>query len=412
MSTDNGYVIVGASLAGANAAQALRAEGYSGSLTLIGAEQDRPYERPPLSKDFLMGKTGRDKLFVHPAEWYGEHDVELRLGTTVTALDPGAHQISLAGGERLGYGRLLLATGAAPRRIDVPGADLDGVYYLRTVGDSERIRAAFAQAGRVVVIGAGWIGLEAAAAAREAGRAVTVLETAELPLLRVLGREVAEVFAGLHAEHGVDLRFGVQVAEITGAGGSVAGVRLADGAVVPADVVVVGIGAGPSTGLAEAAGIATDNGVVTDAGLRTSAPDVFAAGDVASAFHPRFGRHIRVEHWDNAINQAKAAGLAMTGQEVSYDRLPYFFTDQYDLGMEYVGHVAPGGYQRVVFRGDVPGREFIAFWLDEDGRVLAGMNVTIWDVNEAIGELIRAGRPVSPEALADPAAALESLAGG
>jgi 3-phenylpropionate/trans-cinnamate dioxygenase ferredoxin reductase subunit len=412
MSTDNGYVIVGASLAGANAAQALRAEGYAGPLTLIGAEQDRPYERPPLSKDFLMGKTGRDKLFVHPAEWYGEHDVELRLGTTVTALDPGAHQISLAGGERIGYQRLLLATGAAPRRVEVPGADLDGVHYLRTVGDSERIRAAFAQAGRVVVIGAGWIGLEAAAAAREAGRAVTVLETAELPLLRVLGREVAEVFADLHAEHGVDLRFGVQVAEITGAGGSAAGVRLADGTLVPADVVVVGIGAGPNTGLAEAAGIATDNGVVTDAGLRTSAPDVFAAGDVASAFHPRFGRHVRVEHWDNAINQAKAAGLAMTGQEVSYDRLPYFFTDQYDLGMEYVGHVAPGGYQRVVFRGDVPGREFIAFWLDEDGRVLAGMNVNIWDVNEAIGELIRAGRPVSAEALADPAAALESLAGG
>ena len=412
MSTDNGYVIVGASLAGANAAQALRAEGYAGPLTLIGAEQDRPYERPPLSKDFLMGKTGRDKLFVHPAEWYGEHDVELRLGTTVTALDPGAHQISLAGGERIGYQRLLLATGAAPRRVEVPGADLDGVHYLRTVGDSERIRAAFAQAGRVVVIGAGWIGLEAAAAAREAGRAVTVLETAELPLLRVLGREVAEVFADLHAEHGVDLRFGVQVAEITGAGGSAAGVRLADGTLVPADVVVVGIGAGPNTGLAEAAGIATDNGVVTDAGLRTSAADVFAAGDVASAFHPRFGRHVRVEHWDNAINQAKAAGLAMTGQEVSYDRLPYFFTDQYDLGMEYVGHVAPGGYQRVVFRGDVPGREFIAFWLDEDGRVLAGMNVNIWDVNEAIGELIRAGRPVSAEALADPAAALESLAGG
>ncbi|MHB1596112.1 MAG: NAD(P)/FAD-dependent oxidoreductase [Streptosporangiaceae bacterium] len=412
MSTDNGYVIVGASLAGANAAQALRAEGYAGPLTLIGAEQDRPYERPPLSKDFLMGKTGRDKLFVHPAEWYGEHDVELRLGTTVTALDPGAHQISLAGGERIGYHRLLLATGAAPRRVEVPGTDLDGVHYLRTVGDSERIRAAFAQAGRVVVIGAGWIGLEAAAAAREAGRAVTVLEMAELPLLRVLGREVAEVFAGLHAEHGVDLRFGVQVAEITGAGGSVAGVRLADGTVVPADVVVVGVGAAPNTGLAEAAGIATDNGVVTNAGLRTSAPDVFAAGDAANAFHPRFGRQVRVEHWDNAINQGKAAGLAMAGQEVSYDRLPYFFTDQYDLGMEYVGHVAPGGYQRVVFRGDVPGREFIAFWLDEDGRVLAGMNVNIWDVNEAIGELILAGRPVSAAALADPSAALESLAGG
>ncbi|MHB1874850.1 MAG: NAD(P)/FAD-dependent oxidoreductase [Streptosporangiaceae bacterium] len=412
MSTDNGYVIVGASLAGANAAQALRAEGYAGPLILIGAEQDRPYERPPLSKDFLMGKTGRDKLFVHPAEWYGEHDVELRLGATVTAIDPGVHQISLAGGERIGYDRLLLATGAAPRRIEVPGADLDGVHYLRTVADSERIRAAFAQAGRVVVIGAGWIGLEAAAAAREAGRAVTDLEMAELPQLRVLGREVAEVFAGLHAEHGVDLRFGVQVAEITGGEGSVAGVRLADGAVVPADVVVVGVGAIPNTGLAEAAGLATDNGVVTDAGLRTSAPDVFAAGDVASAFHPGFGRHVRVEHWDNAIHQAKAAGLAMTGQEVSYDRLPYFFTDQYDLGMEYVGHVAPGGYQRVVFRGDVPGREFIAFWLDGDGRVLAGMNVNIWDVNEAIGELIRAGRPVSAEALADPSAALESLAGG
>ena len=411
MTTDQTIVIVGASLAGARAAQTLREEGFGGPVTLIGEEDETPYERPPLSKDYLMGKHGREKLYVQPREWYGEHDVDLRLGTRVTDLDPAAHEIVLSGGQRIGYSRLLLATGSSPRRLSVPGADLGGVLYLRYVGDSDRIKAAFENAARVAVIGAGWIGLETAAAARAAGAEVTVLEMAELPLLRVLGREVAEVFARLHEQNGVDLRFGVQVAEITaGSKGTAGGVRLADGTQIDADVVIAGIGITPNVELAAAAGLAVNNGVVTDERLRTSDRDVFAAGDVANAFHPLLGKHIRVEHWANARHQPVAAAKAMLGQDASYDRVPYFYTDQYDLGMEYAGYVEPGGHEEVVFRGDVPGREFIAFWLGDDGRVLAGMNVNIWDVNEAIGALVRSGKPVSKDALRDASSPLESLA--
>ncbi len=411
MTSDQSIVIVGASLAGARAAQTLRDEGFSDPVILIGEEDETPYERPPLSKDYLMGKHGREKLYVQPREWYGEHDVDLRLGTRVTELDPAAHELVLSGGQRIGYSRLLLATGSSPRRLPVPGADLGGVLYLRYVGDSDRIRAAFENAARVAVIGAGWIGLETAAAARAAGAEVTVLEMAELPLLRVLGREVAGVFARLHEQNGVDLRFGVQVAEITAGGqGTAGGVRLADGTQIDADVVIVGIGITPNVQLATAGGLAVDNGIVTDERLRTSDPDVFAAGDVANAFHPLLGKHIRVEHWANARHQPVVAAKAMLGKDVSYDRVPYFYTDQYDLGMEYAGYVEPDGYEEVVFRGDVPGREFIAFWMGADGRVLAGMNVNIWDVNEAIGALVRSGKPVSKDVLMDASVPLESLA--
>jgi len=403
------YVIVGASLAGAKAAEALRGAGFDGPVVLIGAESELPYERPPLSKSYLQGKAERDVIYVHPKEWYQQADVDLRLGTTVTAVNRAAHEVVLADGSRVGYNKLLLTTGSSPRRLPVPGADLDGVLYLRSVGDSERIKAVVSSAATIAVIGAGWIGLEVAAAARDAGVAVTVLEGAELPLLRVLGPEVAKVFAALHSDHGVDLRCGVQVAEITGKDGHAAGVRLGDGTVVAADAVVVGIGITPNTELAVAAGLQTDNGITVDAGLRTSDPDIYAAGDVASAFHPAIGKHIRVEHWANALNQPQAAAKAMAGQQVSYDRLPYFFSDQYDLGMEYSGYVEPGGYDEVVMRGDVPGREFVAFWLGDGGRVLAGMNVNVWDVNEAVQALVRSGHPVDKTALSDPRTSLDSL---
>jgi 3-phenylpropionate/trans-cinnamate dioxygenase ferredoxin reductase subunit len=410
MATDTTYVIVGASLAGAKTAETLRAEGFDGRLVMIGAESERPYERPPLSKDYLLGKAERDTIYVHPAQWYAEHDVDLRLGVAVTSLDPSGHEVTLADGSRVGYTKLLLATGSSPRRLPAPGADLDGVLYLRSVQDSERLRAAFGAASRVAVIGGGWIGLETAAAARSAGAEVTVLEAAELPLLRVLGREVAEVFASLHREHGVDMRTGVQVAEITGAGGRADGVLLRDGSRVAADVVVVGVGITPNTQLAAQAGVKVDNGIVVDERLRSSDPDIYAAGDVACAFHPLLGKHIRVEHWANALNQPMIAARAMLGHDVAYDRVPYFYTDQYDLGMEYSGYVEPGGYDQVVFRGDVPGREFLAFWLG-GGRVLAGMNVNIWDVNDKITALVRAGLPVDPARLADPDVPLEELAG-
>ena len=410
MALDGAFVIVGASLAGARAAQALREGGFGGPLVLIGEEGERPYERPPLSKGYLLGNDAREKIYVHSSDWYAEHGVDLRLDTRVSAIDPAAHEVVLDGGDRVGYTKLLLTTGSSPRRLPVPGGEFEGVLYLRTAADSDRIKQVFQSASRVVVIGAGWIGLECAAAAREAGVEVTVLEAAELPLLRVLGREVAQVFAGLHREHGVDLRLGVQVAEITGSGGAVDGVRLADGTRIDADAVIVGVGVAPNTALAQAAGLDVENGIRVDGRLRASHPDIYAAGDVANAFHPLLGRHIRVEHWANALHQPLTAARVMLGDaDAIYDRVPYFFTNQYDLGMEYSGYVEPDGYDRVVFRGDVSGREFVVFWL-ADGRVLAGMNVNIWDVNEQIQSLVRAGQPIDPARLADPAVPFEDAA--
>jgi len=412
MAQDTTYLVAGASLAGAKAAEALRAGGFDGQIVLVGAENELPYERPPLSKGYLLGKAARETIYVHPRQWYADNDVDLRLGTTVTSVEPAEHAVALDDGSRVGYAKLLLATGSSPRQLSVPGGSLEGVRYLRTVSDSDAIKAALAAASSVAVVGAGWIGLEVAAAARQAGAQVTVLEMADLPLLRVLGREAAEVFVALHRDHGVDLRFGVHVTEIAGAGGRVAGVRLADGRDIPADVVIVGIGIVPNTGLAKTAGLEVEDGVRVDAALRSSDPDIYAAGDVASAYHPLIGKHIRVEHWANALNQPQAAAQSMLGQDVSYDRVPYFFSDQYDLGMEYSGYVEPEGYAQVVFRGDVAGREFIAFWLADDGRVLAGMNVNVWDVTEQIQKLVRSGEPVEPTALADPSTPLESLTGG
>jgi 3-phenylpropionate/trans-cinnamate dioxygenase ferredoxin reductase subunit len=394
-------VVVGASLAGASAVQSLRERGYDGGIVLVGDEAERPYERPPLSKGYLQGAEERESAFVHPAGWYDEHDVELRLATEVTALDRAARQAVTATGERLRYDRLLLATGSSPRRLNVPGADLDGVLYLRRLADSDRLRAAFETAGRVAIVGGGWIGLETAAAARAAGLDVTLLEGAPLPLLRVLGPEVAEVFADLHRAHGVDLRTGITVAELVGHDGTVTGVRLGDGAVVPADLVVVGVGIAPNDLLARESGLAVGNGVTVDAQLRTSDPAVFAAGDVADAYHPFLGRHIRVEHWANARRQGAAAAASMLGGDTSYDRLPYFFSDQYDLGMEYTGWVQPGEYDQVVLRGDPAAGEFLAFWL-AGGRVLAGMNANVWDVTADIEALVRSRTPVDVEQLRDP----------
>ncbi|MHB1597195.1 MAG: NAD(P)/FAD-dependent oxidoreductase [Streptosporangiaceae bacterium] len=409
MPASDTFIIVGGGLAGAKAAEALREQGFGGRIVLACEEDIRPYERPPLSKEYLQGKASRETIFVHPADWYHANSVELLPGTAVTGIDRSRREVTLSGGGHLAYGRLLLATGSEPRRLPLPGADADGVLYLRKVGDSDRIRDTFTTASRVLIIGAGWIGLEVAAAARIAGVDVTVLEAAELPLLQVLGPQVAPVFADLHREHGVDLRLGVRVAEITASGGKATGARLADGTLVGADAVIVGIGAAPRTRLAGEAGLDVRDGVVTDASLRTSDPDIYAAGDVANAFHPLLGRHIRVEHWANALHQPQTAAAAMAGRDAVYDRVPYFYTDQYDLGMEYAGYAGPGGYDQVIFRGDAGKREFIAFWLS-GGRVAAGMNVNIWDVNDAIGALVRSGQAVDPARLADPAVPLEEVA--
>jgi 3-phenylpropionate/trans-cinnamate dioxygenase ferredoxin reductase subunit len=401
------FVIVGASLAGAKAAETLREEGFDGRVVLVGAEPHRPYERPPLSKGYLQGEAERDSVYVHPEGYYAEQEIELLRGREVTAIDPGAHTASLSDGETLGWDRLLLATGAEPRRLPIPGADLDGVHVLRTLDDCDRLRDVIAAGGRLVVIGAGWIGSEAAASARSGGMEVTVVEQQSVPLQTVLGAEVGGMYADVHRDHGVDLLTGTGVEAIEG-DGRAERVVLQGGRAVDCAAVLVGVGAAPRTALAEAAGLAVDNGVLVDATLR-AAGDVFAAGDVANAEHPFFGRRVRVEHWANALNQGPAAARAMLGRTDPYERLPYFFSDQYDVGMEYSGLADPEA--GVVVRGDLAAREAVVFWLGDDGAVLAGMNINVWDVNEQVQALIRSRAAVDPARLADPDVPLEDLTG-
>jgi 3-phenylpropionate/trans-cinnamate dioxygenase ferredoxin reductase component len=404
------FVIVGGGLAGAKAAETLRDTGFEGEVVLFGSEPERPYERPPLSKGYLLGKEDRDKAFVHSADWYPKHDVDLRTGVTVAMIDPAAHLVTFDGGT-VGYDKLLLTTGASARRIDVPGAGLGNVCYLRTLPESEKLRAAFTSEAHVVIVGAGWIGLEAAAAARIAGSSVTIVEPQPGALYGALGPEVGSKFADLHRSHGVEFRFGESAAEFLAAGpgsGQVGSVVTTGGTQLPADVVVVGIGAVPNDGIAKSAGLEVNNGVVTDSSLRTSDPDIFAAGDVASSYLPLLGRHLRMDHWSNALNGGKAAGLSMLGKQIEYNRVPYFYSDQYDLGMECAGLPLPGTYDQVVYRGDADALEFIAFWLKE-GRVVAGMNVNVWDVNDEIQGLIRSANPLDPARLSDPAIPLSEV---
>ena len=398
------FIVVGAGLTAAKAVEELRTSGFDGALSMYGDEHHLPYERPPLSKGYLLGNEDLESAFVHAPDWYDDNDVDLRLGTTVTALDTAAHVVRTRDGKQ-SYDRLLLATGSTPRHLAFADESGAPVAYLRTIEDSNRLKNAFRAGASIVVIGGGWIGLETAAAAREAGATVTVLESLDLPLLRVLGPEVAQVFADLHAEHGVDVRTGVQVASVDKSG-SRAAVRLEDGTTIEADLVVVGVGVTPNVGLAESAGLDTDNGILVDEHLRTSDADVFAAGDVANAVHPVLGRRLRVEHWDNAIEQGRTVAHSMLGHAPSYDRLPYFFTDQYDLGMEYVGNVGPEGYDEVVLRGDVQARTFTAFWT-YGGQVLAGMHVNDWDATDHIRAIV--GRRVDAARLRDESVSLEDL---
>ncbi|MFD6201321.1 NAD(P)/FAD-dependent oxidoreductase [Streptomyces rubiginosohelvolus] len=411
------FVIVGAGLAGAKAAETLRAEGFTGRVILIGDERDHPYERPPLSKGYLDGKADRDSVFTHERPWYAGADVELHLGQPVTALDRYAKTVQLGDNTVIHYDKLLLATGSEPRRLDIPGTDLAGVHHLRRLAHADRLRNVLAALGRdnghLVIAGAGWIGLEVAAAARGYGAEVTVVEAEPTPLHQVIGPELGQIFTELHSSHGVRFHFGARLTEITGQDGMVLAARTDDGEEHPAHDVLAAIGAAPRSALAEAAGLelaerAHGGGIAVDASLRTSDPHIYAAGDVASAQHPLLVTRLRVEHWANALNGGPAAARAMLGQDVTYDRIPYFFSDQYDLGLEYSGWAPPGSYDEVIIRGDAGKREFIAFWL-KDRRVLAGMNVNVWDVTETIQELIRARQQHDPEALADPSVPLDSL---
>ncbi|HYM57896.1 MAG TPA: FAD-dependent oxidoreductase [Solirubrobacteraceae bacterium] len=406
MTSPSTHVIVGASMAGATAATELREQGFDGRVVLVGTEAEAPYERPPLSKEYLRGEATREASLVHPPGFYEEQEIELRLGSTVTGIDLNASEAMLDDGERLPFDSLLLTTGATPRRLEVPGGELDGLHYLRTFADADALIAGMRDASRVVVVGGGWIGAEVAASARGRGLDVALVERAHVPLERVLGSEVGGIYAEIHRDHGVELLSDAAVEAFEG-DGRVERVRLAGGRTLDCDLAVVGVGVVPNVQLAADAGLEVDNGVVTDERLQTSDARVFAAGDVANAWHPLYGTRIRVEHWANAGGQGPAAARSMLGGEQPYDAVPYFFSDQYEVGMEYAGHALR--WDHVVFRGDPASREFIAFWI-LDGRVVAGMNLNVWDVTDPIQALIRAGQPVDVARLTDPEVDLSDLA--
>jgi 3-phenylpropionate/trans-cinnamate dioxygenase ferredoxin reductase component len=405
MATDQTFVIVGGGLAGAKAAETLRSEGFDGRVVLVGAEPERPYERPPLSKEYLRGEAGRENVYVHEEGFYADHDIELRIGRTAVGLDASASELALDDGERLRYDRLLLTTGAEPRQLSIPGSELDDVFYLRSLEDSDALRRRLDRGGATVVIGAGWIGAEVAASARQRGLDVTVIEPASVPLERVLGAELGALYRDIHTDHGVKMLLGAGVEAFEGET-AVERVCTTDGGAIDCDFVVVGVGVQPRSGLAAKAGLAVENGILVDEHLETSAPGVYGAGDVANARHPFYGSRIRVEHWANALHQGPIAARVMLGHDDVYDRLPYFFSDQYDVGMEYTGF-APS-WDRIVFRGDPATREFIAFWLLED-RVVAAMNVNVWDVTDPIQRLIRERTPIDDRRLRDPDVPLEEL---
>ena len=384
--------IVGGGLAGAKAAETLRAEGFDGRLVLIGEEPWRPYERPPLSKGYLRGEDPLGTVFVHDSAHAARNDIDLLTHTRVDHLDVGMRQLILAGGTTLHFDSLLLATGSSPRMLPIEGNGLSGVRVLRTLDDARRLRQALTSAGRIAVVGAGWIGCEVAASARQLGKEVVLIDPMPTPLFRVLGEQVGAVFAALHQDHGVALRLGTGVARFEGKD-QVEAVVLADGTRVGTDLVVVGVGVTPRVELARAAGLAVADGVLTDETLQTSAPGVFAAGDIAEAAHPTLRRRVRVEHWANALNQGQHAARNMLGAAEPYDRQPYFYSDQFDLSMEYVGHAT--SWDDVVFRGSIPDRKFVAFYCEQQ-RVVAAITVNVFDVIEPIKALIASGVAVSP----------------
>lgn len=405
MPTQEHVVIVGGGQAGARTATQLRRKGFTGTVTILAAEQELPYERPPLSKEYLKGEQPFEKAQVHPEQWYADNEVDLRLGARVVGLDPAAHEVTLRDGTTVGYDTLVLATGSIPRKLKIDGSDADGVFYLRTRRNSEAIRGTFGEGRRLAVIGGGWIGLEVAAAAVGAGTHVTVVEAADLPLERVLGPDMARVYAEAHRAHGVDLRLGAGVEAIETRDGAVTGVRLSDGSTVQADAVVIGVGARPDTMLAEKAGLAVadrdaGDGVLVDASLRTSDPDIYAVGDIANVDHPVLGHRSRVEHWHSALQHPKVVAAKIVGEKARFEDLPYFYSDQYDLGMEYVGDAR--GDEQVVTRGDVDGHTFLAFWVDGERRIRAAMAVNTWDVLDQVKPFILDGTPVDTARLADP----------
>lgn len=398
-------VVIGANIGGGRAVEALRKEGFDGDIVLVGAEPELPYERPPLSKGFLRGEVAHDEFTIASADDYAEKRIETRLGRLATTLDPVGKTVTLDDGTTLGYDQLLIVTGASPRRLNIPGSDLAGIHYLRTVADSQAIREQMAGAERVAVVGMGFIGAELAASANTLGKHVTTIEAIDLPLRPALGQEVAERLVGIHRGHGVEVLAGEAVARFEG-NGRIQQVVTASGRVVPCDVAVVGIGVTPNTSWLDGSGIALDNGIVTDEYCRSSIPDVFAAGDVAHWWSRRYGRRLRVEHFDNASNQAVAAAKAMLGQDHPYDPVPYFWSDQYDISLQVAG--LPADHDQVVFRGTVESGSWSAFYLS-DGRLTAALAANRFKDFSAGRRMLRASTPVTTDQLADESIELKTL---
>jgi 3-phenylpropionate/trans-cinnamate dioxygenase ferredoxin reductase subunit len=408
------FVVIGANLAGGAAVTTLREQGFDGRLVLIGAEEHPPYERPPLSKTYLRGESTFDDALLHAPEWYQEHEVETLFGSLVERVDAGDRTVRLRGGTIIPFDRALIATGARNRRFDVPGRDLPGVFQLRTIEDAHRIRERAAGASAAVVVGAGFIGCEVAASLRTTGLAVDVIDRGNVVLERVLGPEVAPAVEALHADHGVRIHHRSAVRRFEGAASTgVEIVTLESGEGLPCDMVVIGVGVEPVTDVVDGSQIALDNGIVTDAQLRTTAPDVFAAGDVANAVSPVFGRRLRVEHWDNALKSGAAAARNMLGAEVPYDDPHWFWSDQFDANVQYAGHAT--AWDSVVVRGSMDDPDFLAFYL-EDGILrgvlgmsgVGGMNRGR-EVRRSMS-LVKAAARIDPRDLADEAVEIKALA--
>ncbi|HEX5969202.1 MAG TPA: FAD/NAD(P)-binding oxidoreductase [Intrasporangium sp.] len=412
MSNSQPIVIIGGGLTAARAIEAIRESDLETPVVLVAKENRLPYERPPLSKGVMLGNDPEDVAFTHPREWYDDNHVDLRLGVAADRLDPAGRIVTLSDGSELGYGTVLIATGSGLRKLDVPGTDLADVFYLRSMTDSEKIRARLVAGSDVVIIGAGWIGLEVAAAARHHGAEVTIIEPQSAPLSGVVGEQIGTWFADLHRSHGVTLRLGEGVERLEGEDGKVTAVVTSSGERLPADTVVIGVGIRPNTRLAEDAGLEVDNGIVVDEALRASAEGVYAAGDVANWYNPTLDTRLRVEHWANAQDGGYAAGQSIVGKDVHYGPIPFFFSDQYDVGLEYAGYVPRDTEAEVVLRGDPSSNEFMAFWVVPEGdgvRVLAGMHVNVWDTMDAVQALVRDRTPVDRARLADPGVALTDV---
>jgi 3-phenylpropionate/trans-cinnamate dioxygenase ferredoxin reductase subunit len=399
------FIIVGASLAGGGAAATLRQEGFDGRVILIGAESQPPYERPPLSKDYLRGESSFEQTLVQPPDFYGENDIETRFGVRATRVDAAEKVVELDGGESVAYDKLLVATGGRNRLLPIPGLHLEGIYDLRTVADCERIRAEITPGRKAVVVGMGFIGSEVAASLRQSGVEVVVLDRNKVPLRRVLGEEVGRVMEGIHRDHGAKLIFEDTVAAFEGAD-RVERVVTQGGRRVECDFVVVGLGVEPVTELLADTGAQIDNGIVVDEFCRTGVEGIYAAGDVANHYHPVFERRIRVEHWQNALNQGPAAARNMLGKDEPYDDIPWFWSDQYDFNLQYTGFHTE--WDELIVRGSMEERSFVAFYL-QDERVLAAVALNRGKDLRRSMRLIKAQRPVDATKLQDPDVDLRAL---